>query len=51
VLTGVAVSTLKDIQLAIATEELIWTEDRVAVEQETTPGTFITEGLAIEKQQ
>ncbi|KAJ7761472.1 hypothetical protein B0H14DRAFT_3510958 [Mycena olivaceomarginata] len=44
-------STLKDIQLAIATEELIWTEDRVAVEQETTPGTFITEGLAIEKQQ
>jgi hypothetical protein len=50
-LTGVAVSTLKDIQLVIATEELIWMEDRVAVEQETTPGMFITEGLAIEKQQ
>jgi hypothetical protein len=50
-LTIAAVSTLKDIQLTIATEELIWTEDKVAVEQEATPGTFIAEGLAIEKQQ
>jgi hypothetical protein len=42
------VTTLKDIQLRIAEEELISTEDGVEVEQESTPSTFITMGLTIE---
>jgi hypothetical protein len=45
------VTTLRDIQLAIATEELISTEDGVEVEQESTPSTFITMGLGIEDTQ
>lgn len=44
-------TTLRDIQLAIATEELISTEDGVEVEQESTPSTFITMGLGIEDTQ
>ncbi|KAJ6454053.1 hypothetical protein C8R47DRAFT_997428 [Mycena vitilis] len=43
-----AVTTLRDIQLKIAAEELICTEDGVEVEQESTPSTFITTGLELE---
>ncbi|KAF7369403.1 CxC2 domain-containing protein [Mycena venus] len=46
-----AVRTLQDIQLRIAAEELILTEDGVEVEQENTPSTFISMGLSIEDQQ
>ncbi|KAJ7038483.1 hypothetical protein C8F04DRAFT_1256091 [Mycena alexandri] len=46
-----AVTTLRDIQLKIAGEELIRTEDGVEVEQENTPSTFITMGLSIEDAQ
>jgi hypothetical protein len=47
-LTLVTVTTLKDIQLRIAEEELISTEDGVEVEQESMPSTFIMMGLTIE---
>jgi hypothetical protein len=50
-LTLAIVTTLREIQLAIATEELISTEDGVEVEQESTPSTFITMGLGIEDTQ
>ncbi|KAJ7078694.1 hypothetical protein B0H15DRAFT_924757 [Mycena belliarum] len=43
-----AVTTLRDIQLAIAQEEFIRTEDGVEIEQESTPGTFIMMGLELE---
>ncbi|KAJ7165774.1 hypothetical protein C8R46DRAFT_899899 [Mycena filopes] len=46
-----AVTTLRDIQLQIAREELIMTEDGVEVEQESTPSTFINMGLDIEDAQ
>ncbi|KAJ7025052.1 hypothetical protein C8F04DRAFT_968268 [Mycena alexandri] len=46
-----AVTTLRDIQLKIAEEELILTEDGVEVEQETTPSTFIVMGLSLEDAQ
>ncbi|KAJ7431410.1 hypothetical protein B0H11DRAFT_1762257 [Mycena galericulata] len=46
-----AVTTLRDIQLQIAREELICTADGVEVEQEHTPGMFITLGLEIEETQ
>ncbi|KAJ7036101.1 hypothetical protein C8F04DRAFT_954156, partial [Mycena alexandri] len=46
-----AVTTLQDIQLRIAGEELIRTEDGVEVEQENTPSTFISMGLSIEDTQ
>jgi hypothetical protein len=42
------VTSLRDIQLQIAKEELIQTEDGVEVEQESTPSTFIMMGLGIE---
>jgi hypothetical protein len=44
----VIVTSLRDIQVRIAEEELILTEDGMEVEQESTPGTFITMGLGIE---
>ncbi|KAJ6470096.1 hypothetical protein C8R47DRAFT_989021, partial [Mycena vitilis] len=43
------VTTMKDIQLAIAQEELIATDDGVAIEREDTPSTFIMMGLGIEE--
>ncbi|KAJ7042742.1 hypothetical protein C8F04DRAFT_1251560 [Mycena alexandri] len=46
-----AVTSLRDIQLKIAGEELIRTEDGVEVEQENTPSTFIIMGLSIEDTQ
>jgi hypothetical protein len=45
------VTTLRDIQLQIATEELIHTEndtDNVEIEREHSPGSFITMGLELE---
>ncbi|KAJ6463767.1 hypothetical protein C8R47DRAFT_1079761 [Mycena vitilis] len=45
------VTTLRDIQLELATEEFICTEDGVEVEREHTPSTFITMGLNIEDTQ
>ena len=42
-------TTLRDIQLQIATEEFVCTGDGVEVEREHTPGTFITLGLQIEQ--
>ncbi|KAJ7160849.1 hypothetical protein C8R46DRAFT_904941, partial [Mycena filopes] len=45
------VTTLRNIQLQIAKEELIMTEDGVEVEQESTPSTFISMGLEIEDTQ
>ncbi|KAJ7849636.1 hypothetical protein B0H14DRAFT_2582364 [Mycena olivaceomarginata] len=46
-----AVRMLQDIQLRIATKELLLTEDGIEVEQENTPSTFISMGLSIENQQ
>ncbi|KAF8129675.1 hypothetical protein K438DRAFT_2136108 [Mycena galopus ATCC 62051] len=46
-----AVTTLRDIQLVLAKEELISTEDGVEVEQESTPSSFVSMGLAMEDQQ
>ncbi|KAJ6484517.1 hypothetical protein C8R47DRAFT_1073122 [Mycena vitilis] len=43
------VATLRDIQLEIATEEFVCTEDGVEVEREHSPGTFITRGLELEE--
>ncbi|KAJ7303696.1 hypothetical protein DFH08DRAFT_721911, partial [Mycena albidolilacea] len=40
--------TLREIQVKIAKEELILTEDGVEVEQESTPSTFIMMGLNLE---
>ncbi|KAJ7761160.1 hypothetical protein DFH07DRAFT_957235 [Mycena maculata] len=45
------VTTLRDIQLGIATEEYICTDDGVEVEHEHTPGTFITMGMELEELQ
>ncbi|KAJ7429994.1 hypothetical protein B0H11DRAFT_2264473 [Mycena galericulata] len=45
------VTTLRDIQLQIATEEFLCTEDGVEVEQEHTPGSFISMGLELEQVQ
>lgn len=47
-LTGDAGMTLREIQVKIAKEELILTEDGVEVEQESTPSTFIMMGLNLE---
>ncbi|KAJ7712102.1 hypothetical protein B0H16DRAFT_1667635 [Mycena metata] len=44
-------TTLCDIQLKIAEEELIYTDDGVEIEQEHSPGIFIAMGLEIEEQQ
>ncbi|KAJ7604088.1 hypothetical protein FB45DRAFT_983874 [Roridomyces roridus] len=46
-----SITTLREIQLQIAAEELICTDDGVEVEQEHTPGTFITMGLELEELQ
>ncbi|KAJ6512878.1 hypothetical protein C8R45DRAFT_1087985 [Mycena sanguinolenta] len=43
------VTTLRDIQLQIATEEFVCAGDGIEVEREHTPGTFITLGLQIEE--
>ncbi|KAJ7446064.1 hypothetical protein FB451DRAFT_1412426 [Mycena latifolia] len=43
--------TLRDIQLQIAEEEFLCTDDGVEVEQEHSPGMFISMGLSIEEQQ
>ncbi|KAJ7465326.1 hypothetical protein B0H11DRAFT_2159688 [Mycena galericulata] len=45
------VTTLRDIQLQIAAEEFICTDDGVEVEQEHSPGAFITMGLELEELQ
>ncbi|KAJ7042741.1 hypothetical protein C8F04DRAFT_1207805 [Mycena alexandri] len=45
------VTTLHDIQLKIASEEFICTEDGVEIEREHTPGAFITMGLELEQLQ
>ncbi|KAJ7431147.1 hypothetical protein B0H11DRAFT_2165768 [Mycena galericulata] len=48
---GLAVTTLRDIQVLIATEEYICTDDGVEVEREHTPGSFIAMGLELEELQ
>ncbi|KAJ7782431.1 hypothetical protein DFH07DRAFT_764579 [Mycena maculata] len=45
------VTMLRKIQLQIGMEEFLCTDDGVEVEQEHTPGLFITEGLEIEEVQ
>ncbi|KAJ7079826.1 hypothetical protein B0H15DRAFT_924531 [Mycena belliarum] len=45
------VSTLRDIQLKIASEEFLCTDDGVEVERKHSPGTFITMGLELEETQ
>ncbi|KAK7052688.1 CxC2 domain-containing protein [Favolaschia claudopus] len=45
------VRKLRDIQLEIATEELLCTEAGVEMEREHTPGSFIMEGLELEETQ
>ncbi|KAF8168597.1 hypothetical protein K438DRAFT_1616101, partial [Mycena galopus ATCC 62051] len=45
------VTTLRDIQLEIATEEFLCTEDQVEVAREHSPGSFITSGLELEEVQ
>ncbi|KAJ7195402.1 hypothetical protein B0H12DRAFT_1245586 [Mycena haematopus] len=45
------VTTLRDIQLQIATEEFVCAGDGIEVEREHTPGAFITMGLQIEDMQ
>lgn len=42
-------TTLRSIQLQIATEEFLCTEDGVEVERDHTPGSFITMGLELEE--
>lgn len=42
------VKTLRDVQLEIAAQEFICTDDGVEVEQEHTPGTFVSMGLELE---
>jgi hypothetical protein len=46
-----AAMTLRKIQLAIATEEFICTDDGVEIEREHSPGAFITMGLELEEVQ
>ncbi|KAJ7853407.1 hypothetical protein B0H13DRAFT_2358947 [Mycena leptocephala] len=48
---GEEVTTLRQIQLDIATEEFICTDDGIEVEQEHSPGAFITMGLELEEVQ
>ncbi|KAJ6461943.1 hypothetical protein C8R47DRAFT_993341 [Mycena vitilis] len=50
-LAEVTVTTMRDIQLLIATEEFVCTDDGVEIEQEHTPGSMITMALAIEETQ
>ncbi|KAJ7248186.1 hypothetical protein B0H12DRAFT_1203131 [Mycena haematopus] len=42
------VTTLREIQLQIATEEYICTDEGVEIEREHSPGSFITSGLELE---
>ncbi|KAJ7718493.1 hypothetical protein DFH07DRAFT_784927 [Mycena maculata] len=42
---------LREVQLQIATEELVCTEDGVEIEMEHTPGTFVGMGLDLEEVQ
>jgi hypothetical protein len=51
ILIVVLVTTLRDIQLKIAEEELFWTDDGVEIEQEHSPGSFISMGLELEQVQ
>ncbi|KAF8164506.1 hypothetical protein K438DRAFT_1775479 [Mycena galopus ATCC 62051] len=46
-----AVTTLREIQLAIATEEFICTEEGAEIECEHSPGAFITMGMELEEVQ
>ncbi|KAJ6462735.1 hypothetical protein C8R47DRAFT_992910 [Mycena vitilis] len=46
-----SVTTMRDIQLLIATEEFVCTDDGVEIEQEHTPGSMITMALDIEETQ
>jgi hypothetical protein len=50
-LTRNSVTTLRDIQLAIAKEELMRTENGDEVERDHSAGTFISMGLEIEEAQ
>ncbi|KAJ6513670.1 hypothetical protein C8R47DRAFT_1064378 [Mycena vitilis] len=45
------VSTLREIQLEIAAEEFLCTDDGVEVEREHTPGSFLSMGMELETQQ
>ncbi|KAJ7456319.1 hypothetical protein B0H11DRAFT_1925843 [Mycena galericulata] len=45
------VTTLREIQLQIASEEFLCTDDGIEVEQENTPGMFIAMGLELEEVQ
>jgi hypothetical protein len=45
------VTLLRDIQLEIAKEEFMCTEDGVEVEREHSPGGFVTMGLQVEEVQ
>ncbi|KAJ6464246.1 hypothetical protein C8R47DRAFT_992084 [Mycena vitilis] len=45
------VSTLREIQLEIAAEEFLCTDDGVEVEREHTPGSLISMGMDLESQQ
>jgi hypothetical protein len=45
------VTTLRDIQLKIAMEEYIYTDDGVEVEQDSTPSSFVSMGLELENVQ
>ncbi|KAJ7918352.1 hypothetical protein B0H13DRAFT_2321526 [Mycena leptocephala] len=45
------VTTLRNIQLAIATEEFMCTDDGVEVERDHSPGSFVTTGLELEETQ
>ncbi|KAJ6456814.1 hypothetical protein C8R47DRAFT_1227696 [Mycena vitilis] len=45
------VSTLREIQLQIASEEFLCTDDGIEVERDHTPGSFISMGMDLESQQ
>jgi hypothetical protein len=51
ILIVVLVTVLRDIQLKIAEEELLWTDDGVEIKQEHWPGSFISMGLELEQVQ
>lgn len=46
-----AATTLREIQLAIAAEEFICTDDGVEIGREHSPGAFLTLGLELEEVQ
>jgi hypothetical protein len=45
------VTTLRQIQLAIATEEFLYTEEGTEIEREHSPGAFVTMGMELEEVQ